>query len=153
MSNLVEHAKREFLAIGYKPVEECEDDPSKWIQENIIELLELFSRQGHSGSSAPYCIEMFSRLAKYEPLAPLSGEQSEWMDVSDEGGRDGGMLYQNKRCSHVFMDTNGAYDIDGLIFRHANGACYSNGDSRVAVTFPYTPKTEYIDVPDPEEAS
>jgi len=32
MSNLIEHAKREFLKLGYLPIEECEDDPNKWIQ-------------------------------------------------------------------------------------------------------------------------
>ena len=31
--NIIEHAKREFLAAGYDPVEQCEDGPNKWIQE------------------------------------------------------------------------------------------------------------------------
>jgi hypothetical protein len=53
MSNLIDHAKREFLALGYEPVEDAKDDPNKWIQENILELLKVFSEQGHSGSSAP----------------------------------------------------------------------------------------------------
>ena len=51
MGSFVEHAKIEFVAAGYKPLEDyAEDDPDRWIQENVLELLEAFSKQGHSGS-------------------------------------------------------------------------------------------------------
>jgi hypothetical protein len=140
MSGLIEHAKREFQAVGYKPVDEEEDGPNKWIQENIFELLEVFSKQGHSGSSAPYCIGMFEKLARFEPLCPITGKDEEWMEVG-EG------FWQNKRCSHVFKDSDGkAYDSEGRVFRSPNGGCFINGNSRVYITFPYTPVTEYIDV-------
>lgn len=142
MSNLIEHAKREFLAAGYKPVGEEEDGPNKWIQENILELLSVFSKQGHSGFSAPYCIDVFTKLAKFEPLCPLTGSDDEWSEV-DNG------LWQNKRCGRVFKGSDGkAYDIDGKVFREPNGCCYTNKDSRVYVTFPYTPTTEYVNVPE-----
>ena len=53
MSNTLNHAKRELALLGYKPIEELkEDDPDRWIQENILELLEVFSKQEHSGMSA-----------------------------------------------------------------------------------------------------
>lgn len=43
--NLVEHAKQEFLAAGYKPIEELkEDDPNRWIQENVLELLKVIDK-------------------------------------------------------------------------------------------------------------
>ena len=97
---------------------------------------------------------MFSTLAEFEPLVPLTGEDWEWSDVSEFGGRDDGPLYQNKRCSHVFKDSKGAYDIDGIVWydwhtdektgeRHK--VHFTSRDSRVPVTFPYTPKTEYIE--------
>lgn len=35
----LEYAKGEFLAMGYKPIEECEDGPNKWVRLNILELL------------------------------------------------------------------------------------------------------------------
>ncbi len=140
----IQHAEREFLAAGYVPLNcEQEDGPNKWIQENVIELLDVFSRQGHSGFSAPYCVETFRKLALHEPLVPLSGGDGEWNEVSYG-------LFQNNRCSHVFKDTrhfNGqAYDINGRIFRDPDGGCYTNMDSRVPVTFPYMPKSEYVDV-------
>lgn len=140
MSNLIKHAKREFLAVGYKPVEEEEDGPNKWIQENVLELLRVFSEQGHSGSSAPYCIETFKRLAMFEPLTPLSGDADEWNEVGDG-------YWQNNRCSRIFKEADGrAYDIRGRVFCDPNGLCYTSRDSRVYVTFPYTPTTEYVGV-------
>lgn len=147
MSSLIEHAKREFLAAGYKPIDQCENDPNKWIQEDVLELLEVFSRQGHSGFSAPFAIQYFTKLAAFEPLVPLTGEDSEWNDI-------GNGVFQNNRCSHVFKSAkefNGqAYDIEGRIFREPDGSCYTSADSRVLITFPYTPKREYVNVQEAE---
>lgn len=139
--NLELHARREFRAAGYIPLDqEQEDGPNKWIQDNVIELIRVFAKQGHSGMSAGYCIETFCKLAKFEPLVPLQGTDDEWNDV-------GGGYWQNNRCSHVFKETDGrAYDMDGRIFREPNGACFTSRESRVYITFPYTPTREYVDV-------
>jgi len=139
MGNLIDHAKRELKAIGYN-LDQVEEDPDKWIVESVLELIEVFSKQGHSGSSAPFLISYFEKLAKFEPLCPLTGEDDEWNEVSDG-------LFQNNRASSVFWKDGQAYDSQGKIFREPSGACYQNGDSHVDVTFPYTPKTEYVDVP------
>jgi hypothetical protein len=136
--SLKEHAEREFAALGWDSTEE---GPNKWMRENILELLETFSKQGHSGSSAPYAIGLFEKLARFEPLGPITGADSEWVEVG-EG------IWQNARCSHVFKGADGrAYDIDGRIFREPDGSCFTSGDSRVYIEFPYTPKREYVDVP------
>lgn len=155
MCNLVDHAIREFRAAGWLPHEnkpqdpKWPDDPQTWMMENILALMRVFSEQGHSGTSAPYCISTFAKLAKYEPLVPLTGEPKEWTRVGDDigDGMDDGM-YQNNRCSHVFKDTlkGQAYDSEGKIFREPDGNCYQSGDSRVDIEFPYTPTTEYVDV-------
>jgi hypothetical protein len=147
---LVQHAKREFLACGYPPIAECGPDPDKWIQENVLELLKVFGKQGHSGFSAPYCIQMFTKLANFEPLVPLKGTDDEWNEVS-EG------CWQNVRCSHVFKDLDvfdgQAYDMQGKVFREPSGSCYTSRDSRLPITFPYTPTTVYVNVSaDGEEA-
>ena len=145
------HARREFKALGYIPLDQPQEDgPNKWIQENVLELIRVFSKQGHSGFSAPYCIELFSKLANHEPTCPLTGADDEWNEVTDWG--DGRVVYQNNRCSHVFKDETGAYDINGRIFREPDGCCYSSRDSRVYITFPYTPKSEYVDVGAEESA-
>lgn len=144
-NNATSHAEMEFKALGYEPISKLSsDDPNRWIQENIFELLAVFRKQGHSGFSAPFCIDYFSKLANFEPLSPLTGEAWEWVDVSESSGYP---LWQNARCSHVFKDETGSYDIDAKVFREPSGACYTNRESRANVAFPYTPKREYIDVP------
>jgi len=145
MSNLIEHAKNEFLACGYIPLDQPQEDgPNKWMQEGTLKLLEVFSEQQHSGMSASFAISIFKTLASFEPLGPLTGEPWEWVEVVD------GEMWQNRRCGHVFKDTiDGiAYDAEGKIFREPNGCCYTNRDSRVPITFPYIPKREYVDVPE-----
>lgn len=146
-----EHAMTEFRAAGW--VDEdgkfC-DEMQSLICNDVMELLEVFSAHGHSGSSAPYAINMFTKLAKFEPLVPLTGEDWEWNDVSEIGSGD--PHWQNKRCSHVFKDNDGnAYDINGKVFWEWSGtkedpykAHYTCRESRTPVTFPYVPKTEYV---------
>ena len=127
------------------------DEMQGAICEHVLELLTVFSNEGHSGSTAPYAINMFSRLAKFEPLAPLTGEDWEWNETSR------GVL-QNKRASHVFKDieTGEAYDINGKVFwewamPYEEGgepykSYYTCRESRVPVTFPYVvpEKPEYV---------
>ena len=139
-SNYMKHAKREFQALGYD-LNDKEEGPDKWIMENVFELLEIFGKQGHSGSSAPYCVNMFQKMASFEPICPLTGNDEEWNEVG-EG------VFQNNRCSHVFKESKygKAYDIEGKIFMEPNGCCYTNKESRVFIDFPYTPKREYVKI-------
>jgi len=161
MSSLVEHAKREFLKAGYKPIDECEDDPDKWIQESVLELLEVFSKQGHSGSSAPYAIHYFQKLAAFEPIAPVMCTDDEWVDVSNCSDDPD---YQNNRCSAVFKKgvDGKPYYLDAIVWRNQNGNTYTSNcvkdavgncyASRQFIKLPFTPKTFYIDVIDTEVA-
>lgn len=135
--NLLKHAERELAIAGYD-LNSKEEEPNKWMSENVIELISVFANQGHSGSSAPHLIRLFSKLANFEALSPLTGEDSEWNSVTDT-------LYQNNRCSHVFKENGVAYDGEGKIFRDPDGSCWQNLESRTPVTFPYTPTTVYVD--------
>ena len=138
MSNLVEYAKREL--------EYCFPDKSDDIQQmaikNVLELLEIFSEQGHSSLSAPYVLDMFYRLAYWKPIKPLTGEDEEWDEAWGEDNTQ-----QNLRCSKVFRknyDNSTAVNSKGKVFIDENGVCYTNRDSSVPITFPY-------DVPDEPE--
>jgi hypothetical protein len=138
--SLVEHAKVELVAAGYSP-DGPEDNPSRWIYDNAMELITAFANQGHSGSSAAEVAGIFGKLARYQPLIPLQGTDDEWVEV-------GTNVWQNRRCSHVFKEADGkAYDINGRVFREPDGSCFTNRGSRVPIEFPYTPKIEYVDVP------
>ena len=136
-SNLVSHARREMQS----GLASTEGGPNRWMSDQVLQLIQLFSTHGHSGSSAPFAVQMFSTLASFKPLDPLTGEDSEWVEVS-EGS------FQNNRCGRVFKDGQGnAYDIEGKVFRDSDGGAFTSRGSRVPVTFPYTPTTEYVDVP------
>ena len=136
-----EHAMCEFKSAGrLNDKGKWSDDFQQVICEQILELLELFSKHNHSGNTAPYAIDLFKKLAAFEIIVPLTGKDNEWIKI-------GNNTWQNKRCSHVFKDTNGkAYDIFGKIIREPNGCCYTNKDSNVFIEFPYTPKREYIEM-------
>ena len=157
MSKLNEHAKMEFKAAGW--LDDTGAYIDKWqgmLCEHVLELLTVFSNEGHSGTTAPYTIDLFSRLAMFNPIAPLTGEDWEWTE-HDHGD---GVMYQNKRCSSVFKDGKDgeAYDIDGKVFWEwavsydddgkpngkAHKSYYTGHGSRVPVTFPYVKPKEPI---------
>ena len=135
--SLVEHAKLELQLAGLM---DKDSDYGGMLGEAVLELIDVFAKQEHSGASASMVSSLFNKLSRYEPLQPLTGKDEEWNEVS-EG------VFQNKRCGHVFKENGIAYDIDGKIFREPNGDCYTGKGSRVDVTFPYVPKSEYVDVP------
>lgn len=159
MSNYEKHAQMEFRAAGWIDSDaKFKDEMQEMICKSVLDLLKVFSEEGHSGSSAPYAVNLFKKLALFEPVVPLTGEEWEWVEVSSGN-------FQNKRCGHVFKDEDGkAYDIDGKVFfewcerpleEDEKGypgisrfkSSYTNRQSRVYVTFPYIPKTEYVEVP------
>ena len=126
------------------------DEMQQAICEHVLKLLEVFDEAGHSGSSAPYAINVFKTLASFEPLVPLTGEDWEWNDISEYGG---GTKYQNKRCSRVFKDIDGrTYDIEGKIFWEwwvdedgvKRKSHYTCKESHIDIEFPYTPTREYV---------
>jgi hypothetical protein len=152
-SNMKSHAEREFLAAGYTPLnEKQEEDPNKWIQQNVLDLVSVFSTQGHSGMSAPYCINMFKTLASYKPLIPITGNDSEWGQPFDYDE-----TRQNKRLSSVFKcgKDGHPYYLDAIVWRDQNDCGFtgnvkdSNGNnisSAQNIRLPFTPKTFYVDV-------
>jgi hypothetical protein len=135
MGNLRNHAETELALAAAGDTLYGEHLPKA-----VLELVDCFAAQGHSGMSAGICLRLFAKVAAYEPLSPLTGADDEWNEIGM--GR-----FQNKRCSRVFKDGGRAYDVEGRVFRTPDGGCYTNHDSRVDVEFPYWPKTEYVAVP------
>ena len=115
MSNYLDHLDREWEAMGWP--KEDDDDPQVWIYRHLRKLLNAFDGEGHSGTSAPYTINLFRKLASFEPIGPLTGADSEWNEVGDS-------LYQNNRCGHVFKEDGQAYDSQGKVFREPDGVCF-----------------------------
>jgi hypothetical protein len=108
-------------------------------------MVKVFAEESHSGFSGSYALGLLTKLLDFKPLTPLTGEDSEWNDISDYGDSP---RYQNKRCSSVFKNPDGeCYDINGKVFwewyRDENGKAhksyYSNYGCRLPVVFPYMP--------------
>ena len=134
--NLMAHADRELPA-------DDGDEMQALMNQQLREMVLVFSTHGHSGFSAAFARNCLEKLLAFEPLRPLTGEPDEWNEV-------GPGVFQNRRCSHVFKQADRfdgqAYDIQGKVFREPDGGCYTNSESMVPVVFPYWPKTEYVDV-------
>jgi hypothetical protein len=153
MSNMLKWAEQELKFAGYD-INDPEDGPNRWLAEGTLELLKVFDEQGHSGSSAPYAVALFEKLAMWKPIAPLTGEDDEWMEVGES-------TWQNRRNSAVFKKEDGqAYWMDGRVFWEwfsspdiddgkPYKSHYTSRDSRVNITFPWTQpdKPEYVFVP------
>lgn len=151
-SALYEYAKKELERIE----KGCKDEESLSMQQaidkNILELINVFSNQHHSGFTATYVIDILQRLLHYKPLTPLTGEDDEWEDVTSYGYDT--LTFQNKRCSAVFKDDRGAYWVEGKIFSSDLGhTWYTNSDSCVPVTFPFNvpDKSEVVVIDNKED--
>lgn len=145
MNNCQKHAMQEFQIAGWCDENgNFEDEMQGAICHHVLELLSVFGAEGHSGSSAPYTIDLFKRLAMFKPITPLTGEDSEWVDVSGHGSD---VMYQNKRNGAVFKNSKDgqAYWIDGVVWYtneiDEDGNSYklyfTNKESRVNIEFPW----------------
>lgn len=128
---MTEWAKHELDLLGGN-----EDEMQQLINKNILEILDVFVNQGHSGFSAGYVINAITRLMNWKPLTPLTGNEDEWNEVTTD-------TKQNKRCSSVFMHEDGtAYDIDAITVSDNGGITwFRSGRFRKPITFPYLPPT------------
>jgi len=148
MSNLLSYAEDELNRIGM--TENSPDEMNVEMRKHIVHMIKEFSKEGHSGFSGRYALNILTKLLDFKPLTPLTGEDDEWHDVSIYGSNT---KYQNKRCSSVFKDVDGScHDIDGKVFwewyKDENGEAvktyYSGSGCSVPVTFPYTPPDKPI---------
>jgi len=101
-SNFVSHAKRELELAG---LFDKDSDYDGMLGEAAMELIGLFSWQGHSGFSAGIVRDIFNRLANYETLT--ENDHSLYNDVSEMYGHPEGTNFQCSRDSKYFSDDGG----------------------------------------------
>lgn len=108
MGNLADYAREELTRAGLFD----SDDYDGMIAKNVMEIVEVFSKGGHSGSSAAITADIVNKLLRYEPLTPLTYEPDEWIDQTEASG--GKPTWQNKRKFSVFSNDGGKthYDLD-----------------------------------------
>lgn len=147
---LVNYAKRELDLITKGIKKDKNFKNALFMQEEvnheILDLIELFANQSHSGLSAPYVINRFKRLADWKPLIPLTGEDDEWMDIEDVLDKP---MQQNIRYSGLFRvkgDNSTAHDVNANVFSDNGGVTWFTGsidkDFRKPITFPYMPPSK-----------
>lgn len=137
-SGLIIFAEKELDLIGMTA--DSKDKLTRQLRKHILKLIHVFSQADHTGSTAGITASFLRNLLKFEPLSPLKGDADEWVEVSEN-------LWQNIRCSRVFRDEKGeAWDIQGKVFVDSRGIGFTSKDSLVKISFPYVPKTEYIEV-------
>ena len=128
---MFEYAKKELSLI-----KKDEYGAQEFINESVLEIVKIFSEQGHSNLTAECAISILERLLRFKPLTPLTGEDDEWQEAY------AGVL-QNKRYSSVFKYQDGTViDIQGVVVSSDGGTTwYTNGDFRKKIKFPYTVPT------------
>jgi hypothetical protein len=111
MSNLLDHATEELRRAKFLGSDEEYDEA---IATSVLELLVVFEKQGHSGFSAMTALAFFDKLAKFEPLTPLTNDPNEWVDVTAYAPEH--PLWQNNRNSSCFSTDGGTtyYDVDEI---------------------------------------
>ena len=108
--NLTEHAKRELKIAG---LFDKDSDYDGDLGKAVLELIKTFAKQGHSGMSAALTLEVFTKLARFQNLTPLTDNPDEWMNVTDKSA-SGTDLWQSTRKYSCFSEDAGItyYDID-----------------------------------------
>lgn len=96
-SNLVRHARYELTRAGLL---DRESDYDGMLGAAVLELIETFSAQGHSGGSAAAVVELFVPLARFDPLSDLTDDPDEWFEVTDG-------LWQSRRMADRFSRDGG----------------------------------------------
>ena len=97
MGAMIEHAKEELQRAGMLSKD---SDYEGLAGKATLELVEAFERQGHSGFSAGLVLGLFSTLARFKALSPITNDPAEWTEVADN-------LWQSKRQSDLFSADGG----------------------------------------------
>ncbi len=140
--NLSSHADHE-MALCWPEVDDMQD----MMKQDIRELVAVFAAQGHSGFSAGYALNCAKKLMAFDLLKPLTDEDYEWSDAISDCG-----TLQNKRLSAVFKNADGTcHYLDAITWQGEGDWDAFHGTveditSRQNITFPFVPKTFYIDV-------
>ena len=129
--NLHEHAVNELSLI---------DDGSEeqqWVNKSIINIVDAFADQGHSGFSAKYSLNLLSRLLNFYPINPITDSEDEW---GKWHGPEGKKSRQAKRYSALFQDEDGSvYDINRISKRYEGHMDSSWYGPSYYVKLPYLP--------------
>ena len=102
--NLMQHAWDELNRAGL--FTDKGDFYGGMVGRAVMDLIQIFSEQGHSGMSASIVRGLFDTLSDFKPLGPLTDDPDEWFE--HEGfGPDDTSLWQSKRNGEAFSTDGG----------------------------------------------
>ena len=135
---MIEFAKWQLDKLLEKCTEPSEKEMQKMMNNDVLELLKVFSEQGHSGFSAPIAIRLFYKLANHKLITEVEDNPDDW----DENG-------QHKYITSIFKREDGTcYYMYGRLFAEPNSDnFFYNKASNVDITFPiklYDLQSKYI---------
>lgn len=140
---LHEHAERELRLAGFYS---ADSDYGGMLPDAVLELIDVFTKQGHSGGSAASVIGLLKTLASYKILAPITDSAEEWVET-------GNRVYQHKRLSAVFKhgENSKPYYLDAIVWKGEEPHDTFTGTiegirSRQYIRLPFMPKTFFVDV-------
>ena len=129
-SNLYKFAENELSRL-----KDDEDGMQNIMNKRLLKMVKEFSKEGHSGFSANYVVNMLDRLLRWLPITAIKDKPGDWNKIGDGS-------YQHKRCSKIFKDKdrfNGqAYNSTGRVFSDDGGKIwFTNNKSHLPIEFPY----------------
>lgn len=161
-SNTCAFAERELSILSKSSTDPGNRPIIEPFSKEILALCDKFGKSPQSGGSAPYTATAISQAVKklllQEPIMPITGIDEEWVNVAGmgDGENEKECVWQNNRCSALFKNSEGkCWYLDAIVWKEEHGGCYTgsalfNGKvyrSRQYIkSFPFTPKTFYIDV-------
>ena len=101
---LIEFAKHELEEAG---LFDKDSDYGGMLGEAVLELIDVFARQGHSGFSAGIVSDIFNKLSRYKPITPITNNPKDWNFVTDD-------TWQSRKQPDLFSNNNGKtyYSVD-----------------------------------------
>jgi hypothetical protein len=107
---LVAHAEKEIRKAG---LFDEDGDYDGMIGDAVMELVDAFANQGHSGGSAHLTLDAFDRVVRFKQLTPITSDPSEWQDVTEYCDPDS-PLWQSRRDPELFSNDGGQtwYNVD-----------------------------------------
>lgn len=165
MSKIQSYAKRELDIL----VKSTPNSIVKDLVPELSALCEKFDKLFQGGVLNPLTIKAesqastLSKVVKHlcllEPISPIMGTDDEWDDISKWLEKKPGYKFQNNRCSFIFKNGKDeqAYYSQAIIFKVGktktfigSGSVTLEGEIIDSIqnikTFPFTPRTFYIDV-------
>jgi len=133
-SNFVDWAEKEVKAAGLL---DADSDYDGMLGEAVLDLVNVFDSQGHSGMSAAMVKSILDQLLEWKPLSPLTSNPEEWMGVS-EG------LWQSRRNPACFSEDG------GKTYTDQNDPCWLYEDDDGCVFFRRPENAEDITIHESE---